>query len=90
MTAFFTLLKTFTLLALLTVDVGAASLEPSRVLRIEPLGNMNVELLPTRKLQGTFGAWFRIVKTNIVHQPVGDKTYEKVKQLKDRITGNDN
>ncbi|KAH7465950.1 uncharacterized protein KRP23_11933 [Phytophthora ramorum] len=76
------LLKVFALLALLTLDVKAASSEPARRLRIEPSDN-NLELPAARELAGKNSIkWMKIIKDNIKNQPLIDKAYENAKKIK--------
>ncbi|KAG7388605.1 hypothetical protein PHYPSEUDO_012096 [Phytophthora pseudosyringae] len=67
------LVKIVMLLALATLDVSAA--------------HLRVDAPPVRELQGRFGAWVKTVKTGVVNLPIGDKMYEKYKQVKDQLQG---
>uniref|UniRef100_H3GDE3 RxLR effector protein n=1 Tax=Phytophthora ramorum TaxID=164328 RepID=H3GDE3_PHYRM len=80
-------LKILALLALLTIDVSAASLKPVRRLRGEQTQD-EARSQSSRVLQNKFG-WLGIVKTNVVRQPVSDKLYEKYKQIRDKVQGKD-
>ncbi|KAE8888245.1 hypothetical protein PF005_g20669 [Phytophthora fragariae] len=73
-------LKFFALLALLMLSVTSASSNPSRQLRVEQP--------PARHLQGKMG-WWAVVKTNLAYQPINDKVYQKLKQIKERVLDRD-
>ncbi|GMG16716.1 unnamed protein product [Phytophthora fragariaefolia] len=74
--------KFFALLALLVLGEACANSGSPRDLRIEQPGD-NVELPPTRHLQGKMG-WWAVIKTSLAHQPIGDKVFYQLKQVKER------
>jgi hypothetical protein len=80
--AFSSFLKIFALLALLTLDVGAAGADQARSLRIEPSAH-SVEQPETRQLSGKNPVkLLKIITKNIKNQPVIDKAIENAKKVK--------